>query len=254
MIEVILFVYGLVVGSFLNVLVDRLSQEESITGRSHCDHCKKTLAPADLIPVFSYVFLGGRCRYCKTKLSIQYPLVELLTGVVFVLSWHFAPFMAVPLKLLTVALSCVLLVILVADFKYQIIPDEMQVALVVIGLGMLLLTGAAPSAILWRIAEGALIMAPILFLYLITRGRGMGFGDVKLAFGIGVLLGAINGALALYIAFITGAAVGVVLLLLSKFKMKSKIAFGPFLVAGIVVMFFFEKQVFFVVDKILLNR
>lgn len=254
MLIIALFVYGLAVGSFLNVLADRLPQEEGIGGRSHCDHCKRTLAPADLIPVVSYVFLGGRCRYCKKKLSVQYPVVELITGVVFVLSWYFAPFVSNPLKLLTIALSSVLLVILVADLRYQIIPDEMQIALVVIGTGILLLRGVAPSAVLWRLAEGALVMAPILFLYLVTKGRGMGFGDVKLAFGIGVLLGAVNGGLALYIAFITGATVGMVLLLLSKFKMKSKIAFGPFLVVGIVALFFFESEVFFIVDKILLSR
>lgn len=254
MIEIYLFIFGLFIGSFLNVLIERLSKEESIGGRSHCDFCKHTLAPADLVPVFSYLFLRGKCRYCRKKLSPQYPLVEILTGIIFVLSWTYSPFVTIPLLILTIALSCVLEVIVIADLKYQIIPDEMQIVLVVIGLAMFTLQGVAPSAVLVRIAEGALIMTPILFLYLITKGKGMGFGDVKLAFGIGILLGTYKGALALYIAFLTGAVVGVCLLATTKSKMKSKIAFGPFLVVGIVALFFFEKQVFFVVDKILLNR
>lgn len=250
MLESILFVYGVAIGSFLNVLIDRLSMEEGIGGRSHCDHCKKTLKPKDLIPVFSFLSTGGKCRYCKKKLSLQYPIVELLTGVTYVISWHFSPFDNVPLRILTLALSSVLLVILVADLKYQIIPDEMQVALIVIGIALVILQKAAPSAVLIRVAEGALVMSPILLLYVLTKGRGMGFGDVKLAFGIGLLLGAVNGALALYIAFLSGAIVGVGLLVASRKKMNSKIAFGPFLIVGIVCMFFLKNEVFFVVDKL----
>lgn len=251
---VILFLYGLAIGSFLNVLIDRLSQEEGIGGRSHCDYCKKTLTPRDLIPVLSFLSTRGRCRYCHKRLSLQYPFVEILTGIVFVVSWHFSPFDAVALKLLTLALVSVLLVILGADLKYQIIPDEMQVAMVILGIVLLVMEGAAPSAVALRFAEGALVMAPILLLYALTKGKGMGFGDVKLAFGIGVLLGAVNGAVALYIAFLSGAFVGVILLLASRKKMKSKIAFGPFLVVGIVCMFFFEHQFYLLVDKFFTGR
>lgn len=254
MIDIILMVYGVAFGSFLNVLADRLSKEESIGGRSHCDHCKKTLQPVDLIPVVSYVLLAGKCRYCHKKLSIQYPLMEIVTGVLFVLAWNFGPFAAIPLKLLTIALTSILLVIFVADMRYQIIPDEMQIALVVVGAALFLLQGATPVGVALRIAEGILIMLPILFLYLITKGQGMGFGDVKLAFGIGILLGAFRGGLALYIAFLTGAIIGVGLMVFQRSKMKSKIAFGPFLIVGIVLLFFFQKEVFFVVDKVLPTR
>lgn len=254
MINIILFVYGIAFGSFLNVLADRLSKEESIGGRSHCDHCKKTLQPIDLIPVVSYVMLGGKCRYCHKKLSMQYPLMEVVTGALFVLAWHFGPFAAIPLKLLTIALASILLVIFVADVRYQIIPDEMQVALVLVGLALFLLQGATPIGVALRVSEGVLIMLPILFLYLVTKGRGMGFGDVKLAFGIGILLGAFRGGLALYIAFLIGALVGVGLMILQRSKMKSKIAFGPFLIVGIVLLFFFQKEVFFMVDKVLPTR
>jgi leader peptidase (prepilin peptidase)/N-methyltransferase len=254
MLTIILFVYGLVVGSFLNVLIDRLSMEQSIGGRSHCDHCGKTLRWQDLVPVFSYIYLRGKCRYCKKKLSPQYPLIEILTGLVFVLSWNFSPFDTIPLRILTIALSCVLLVILAADFKYQIIPDEMQVALVGIAVLMLVFHDVPLTGVLIRGVEGVLIMLPILFLYLVTRGRGMGFGDVKLAFGIGVLLGLQRGGLALYIAFLTGAVVGVGLLISGRTKMKNKIAFGPFLIVGIVCLFFFHTQVFLLVDKVLNSR
>ncbi|MBI1863443.1 prepilin peptidase [Candidatus Microgenomates bacterium] len=250
----ILFVYGLAFGSFLNVLADRLSMEQTIGGRSHCDYCKKTLRWNDLIPVISYVLLKGKCRYCHKKLSVQYPLVELVTGVVFVLSWYYSPFTLPILRIFSIALSSVLLVILVADLRYQIIPDEMQVALVGIAMLMILFSGATLTGILLRLGEGILVMLPILILFLLTRGRGMGFGDVKLAFGIGVLLGVYRGGLALYIAFLTGAIVGVGLLASRRTKMKNKIAFGPFLVVGIVCLFYFQKQVFFVVDKLFLTR
>ncbi|NTU72891.1 prepilin peptidase, partial [Candidatus Roizmanbacteria bacterium] len=88
---VFIFILGTAIGSFLNVLIDRLPQGKSIGGRSHCDYCEKQLTPVDLVPVLSFIFLRGKCRYCHKKLSIQYPLMELLTGVIFVLGWLFLP-------------------------------------------------------------------------------------------------------------------------------------------------------------------
>jgi leader peptidase (prepilin peptidase) / N-methyltransferase len=267
--QVFLFVLGTAIGSFLNVLIDRLPKEESINGRSHCDYCKKKLSALDLIPVFSFIALKGKCRYCKKKLSYFYPFVEVLTGVVFVLVWNFAPiqqlqqadlmnmyklfglskFTTIDVgmasmifqKILYVGMASTIIAIFFADLKYHVIPDSLQF---VIGILILLLHIVMPSKFLPDLLAGVIIMSPILILFLITRGKGMGFGDVKLAFLIGFLLGLKGGFWALYIAFIVGALVGAVLLIIGKKKMKSKIAFGPYLLLGMVTLLFFPQPFF----------
>lgn len=208
---------GLAVGSFLNVLIDRLPRGENvITGRSKCDYCRKTLRWFELIPLISFIVQRGRCRRCHKKLSWQYPIIELITAAAFA-------FGANPL------LFSSLLVIFVADFKYQIIPDSM----IVFGLLGVLLQGHP----FWISAVGASLF--FFFLWAITHGKGMGLGDVKLAFLMGLLLGFPNIIIACYIAFLTGAGVGVILILLGKKKLKEKIAFGPFLVTGTIIAYFF---------------
>ena len=225
--EVLLFVVGLCVGSFLNVLIDRLPKDESIwLGRSHCDYCKKTLRWFELIPLLSYFFQRGRCLRCHKKLSIQYPIVELTTGLMFV--FLHAQGRALNSQLSELIILSSLLVIFVSDLKYMIIPDSMIVS----GILGVLLQGPAFAAFQGRAfsAIGAAVF--FLILFLITGGRGMGFGDVKLAFLLGLWLGFPQIVIALYVAFLTGAAVGVTLILGGKKGLKSKIAFGPFLIVG----------------------
>src|SRR3989344_25048 len=132
--SIFLFFLGTIIGSFLNVLIDRLPREESIMGRSHCDHCKKTLSPIDLIPVLSFLFLKGKCRYCGKKLSLQYPGIEILTGVLFVLIYNFKFLIYnsnsnFEFQISNYAIVSCLIVIFFIDLKNQIIPDEMQIAL-----------------------------------------------------------------------------------------------------------------------------
>ncbi len=221
MTTVFLFVLGLMVGSFVNVLIDRLPKGESIGGRSHCDHCNKTLRWYELIPVLSYFMQRGKCRRCHTGLSMQYPLVEIITAVGFTLL-H-----ALPEYLLFISL----LVIFVADLKYQIIPDSM----IVLGILGAVLMGAHLIPALGSFA----------FLYLlwaVTRGKGLGFGDVKFAFFMGLLLGFPGVVIAFYIAFLTGALVGVILMIGRHKTWKSKIAFGPFLVVGTVAAAIWQPQ------------
>ncbi|MEK7078888.1 MAG: A24 family peptidase, partial [Patescibacteria group bacterium] len=145
--------------------------------------------------------------------------------------------------------SC-LIVIFFIDLKNQIIPDEMQIALFISILFLRVMGSIGVVGVMWGMLEGLVAMLPILFLYLITRGRGMGFGDVKLAFNMGFLLGIKGGFVAIYLGFILGAFFGIVLLLMKKKKMKSKIAFGPFLVAGMVIVMFFEKPIFSLIQRI----
>jgi leader peptidase (prepilin peptidase)/N-methyltransferase len=228
-----LFILGLLVGSFVNVLIDRLPKGESVLwGRSRCDHCKKTLRWYELIPVMSFIVQSGRCRRCHKRLSVQYPVIELATGIGFTLLHSF------PLYLLFISL----LVIFVADLKYQIIPDSM----IVLGFAATILNWFMRSMPLWDILQYAITgLACFVVFYLIwivTRGRGLGFGDVKFAPLMGLLLGFPGAVIALYVAFLTGALAGVILMVGRKKTWKSKIAFGPFLVLGTVVALIWQPQ------------
>lgn len=234
-INFLLFILGLAIGSFANVLIDRTPKGEDVfTFPSHCDFCKKPLRWYELIPVISWVIQGGRCRRCRHQLSVQYPLVELSTGVAFVLLYQvFSSTLPIFLSSYLIFLS--LLVIFVADLKYQIIPDSM----VVLGLLGSLLQGVALQS--WASAVGSSLF--FLLLSIITRGRGMGLGDAKLAFLLGLILGFPKIVIALYAAFLTGAGVGVILILTGKKKLKSKIAFGPFLIVGTVVAILWGEKI-----------
>ena len=145
--------------------------------------------------------------------------------------------------MITFGLFSVFLTIFVADVKYHLIPDSLQFVFLVLALCYHLVQAASWLMLGSFIVSGILVMLPILILYLITRGRGMGFGDVKLAFVIGFLLGTIPGWIALYIGFIAGSVVGVALLITKKKKLKSQIAFGPFLIIGIVLSVFYQTEI-----------
>ena len=261
MFYILIFILGIAVGSFLNVLIDRLPQEETIMGRSHCDHCKKDLEWHDLLPIFSYIYLGGKCRRCKTKLSFYYPLVEFITGAMFVwVFMHLRPvgeigrigdigeaLLTIHNQTLTVIallgiVSCAI-VIFFSDFKYQIIPDSIQVTLFSFSFLYLITQGITPNIFLNHVLAAFITMLPILVLFLITKGKGMGFGDVKLAFTMGFLLGIKGGLASVYIGFITGAAIGIILIIFRIRKLRSKIAFGPFLIIGLLTAFFFNYKV-----------
>ncbi|PJB87841.1 hypothetical protein CO083_04860 [Candidatus Roizmanbacteria bacterium CG_4_9_14_0_8_um_filter_34_12] len=273
-----IFILGAAIGSFLNVLIDRWLNDQPITGRSCCDHCKKQLKSLDLIPIFSFLFLSGRSRCCNKKLSWQYPLVEMVTGVLFVLvviaspalrdvaislpigqsiltgllPFDYATSSVVSLRvnllamiLMLATVSC-LIVIFFADVKYQIIPDQIQILLFLFSIFYFLFSSNwSIQSLIIRLLSGVVVMLPILLIYLISRGRGMGFGDVKLAFNMGILLGIKGGLLALYFAFIIGGIFGAYLLLSKKKKLKSKIAFGPFLVLGTIILLFFNPIIIF---------
>lgn len=236
--ELLVFVLGLCVGSFLNVLIDRLPKGESIwLDRSRCDWCKKTLRWFELIPLLSFILQQGRCRRCHKKLSFQYPIVELITGIGFVViqGQVFDARQGLALGLIFSSL----LVIFVADLKYMIIPDSM----IILGIIGVLIQGRALGELQGSALSGMGAAVFFLVLFLITRGRGMGLGDVKLAFLLGLWLGFPRIVIAIYLAFLTGALVGVTLILTGKKGMKSKIAFGPFLVLGGSIAYFYSEQI-----------
>lgn len=254
-----IFLLGLFLGSFLNVLADRLSKEQTIGGRSKCDICKHQLAWFDLVPIISFTLLKGRCRYCRAPISFGHVYAEIITGVIFILTWYLSHqfYPTTALHVIHIVIAAILIVMLLSDIRYQIIPDEMQIALGIAGLArFFFLTVNIYKPILPQIYNleyvylvgqliggGLIVSLPLLVIFLITKGKGMGFGDVKLTFNMGLVLGMWNGLYALYIGFISGGIVGALILLSKRAKLKSKIAFGPFLVLGLYIMLFYWYEV-----------
>lgn len=240
---VYLFFIGACVGSFLNVLIDRLPKAETIFGRSHCDFCNKKIPWYDLIPLISFILLRGRTRCCGKKLSFFYPLVEELTGALFVAVYFFIPTQTGLEKFALFGIISCLIVIFFADAKYTIIPDEILIACAIFSLPFFL-----------QSPRDHLLAAFILYLFFqlihsLSKGHAMGFGDVKFAAVIGFLQGLKTGAVSVYLAFLIGGVVGMILVGVHQKKMKSKIAFGPFLVIGMIITMFFEKELFLLIDQ-----
>ncbi|MFC1627390.1 prepilin peptidase [Patescibacteria group bacterium] len=238
----VLFLFGLAVGSFLNVVIYRLRYGDSpARGRSYCDHCKKPIAWFDNIPLLSFFLLRGKCRQCKKIIPLAYPLIELLIGVQFVWvywllkvnynffhSWE--GFYSLGLLIYWLVLFSGSITIAIYDLKYMLIPDEVLLSL--IGVSFLRLFVSHQWEVLWS-ALGSTVF--IFSLWWITKKKGMGFGDVKLAFLMGLVLGFPRILVAYFLAFLTGAIWGVILIIINKKKLKSKIAFGPFLILGMLV-------------------
>lgn len=239
---IVFFIFGLAIGSFMNVLALRydgghfLFDPTVIGGRSHCPHCKHTLRWFELVPLASFLIQRGRCRNCGARIGIQYPLVELLSGAIFVSvpwalpqsSWFFVGLWILALE--------TLLLIAYIDLRLRIIPDELTVLLALAAIFETVFLGNAWTGH----ALGALFGAGFFgLLALATRGKGMGMGDVKLGLPLGFLFGWPNILLLYAAAFVIGAVVGVILILTRKKSRKSEVPFAPFLVLGAYLTFFF---------------
>lgn len=244
----LIFLLGLGVGSFLNVLIDRLPREESFTkGRSYCESCKKTLRWYDLIPLLSFIILKAKCRYCRSPISHYYPVVELTTGLLFV-AVLFLPgeftitFITIINLIFYLFIASGLIVVFFVDLKYGIIPDKVVYPAVAVTFIFLVTNRQSPIANHIFSAISAFLF--FLLIFLATRGRGMGFGDVKLAFLIGLILGFPKILVAFYAAFLTGALLSIILILAKKKKFKgSTIPFGPFLVIGTFIALFWGDDI-----------
>src|ERR1700722_3207061 len=243
-----IFIFASAIGSFLGVVVDRLGSKESIwKGRSHCDHCRHTLGVFDLFPIFSFLLLGGKCRYCHKKLSWFYPSIEVCTALVYIAAssvvvTHPAESVFQLQHLIQLfyyfILSGALIFIFFADLRYGIIPfNAVAVALCMTIVWYFLspILGLQIN-IIASIASALGVGGFFLLLFILTKGRGMGFGDVVYAFLMGFTLGFPGVFLGLYIAFITGAIVSLLLVAMKKKRFKGgTIPFGPFLVSGTLV-------------------
>lgn len=242
MIILLVTLFGLCVGSFLNVLIDRIVRSESvIKGRSYCESCKKDLQFLDLIPVISFVLLKGKCRYCKTQLSLYYPLVEITTGILFALVVLYFGISSIPLILYYLFLVFSLIAIFFTDLKYGIIPDKVLFPAILVSFVYLLLN---TQYLILNTISGVGSFLFFLLLFLITKGRGMGLGDVKYAFFMGLFLGFPKIISGLYVAFLTGALVSLILIIGGKKKFRgSTVPFGPFLVIGTLVGYIWGDKI-----------
>ncbi len=251
------FIFGLIIGSFLNVVIYRYNTGRGIGGRSFCMSCNSTLLWYELIPFFSFIIQKGKCNNCSCRISYQYIAVEFLTAVVFVLTlWTLLPLQLLlgtflSMIYLAVVMS-ILIVITVYDLKHKIIPDALVYTfsiLAFIGIfGIWDLTFSLPS--IEYLLAGPLLALPFAVLWFISRGAWIGLGDAKLVLGLGWFLGLSGGGAAIILAFWIGAVVGLSLIalgyitklfLFSKtLTIKSEIPFGPFLVLGTFLVFLFN--------------
>lgn len=239
-----LFIIGGVIGSFLGVLADRLSTGRTIVkGRSYCESCKHPLSTFDLIPLFSFLFLKGRCRYCKALIPQSIFIIELKTGLLFAFLYYLSTLYSWDLITLVYNLTIVscFIVIIFADYKYSIIPD--QITFILLLTILLYLFFFDQPHIFASIITAFISFTFFLFLFLITKGKGMGIGDIKLVFVLGLLLGFPKIIPAFYLAFLTGAVVSIILIVWKKKKLRgTTIPFGPFLVLAAFISHLFGNQ------------
>ena len=247
-----IFLFGAAIGSFLNVVILRTHAGKSFDGRSECPNCKHQLAVLDLIPILSYLLLSGKCRYCKRKLSFQYPLVELLTAVSFTLvflsqiSSLLNPFFLLTFAFLLFVVS-VLIVISVYDLRWGIIPDKIiipaSIAAFLYQLVFNLILVQNYKLLIINLALAFGISVFFFLIILVTRGRGMGGGDFKLSIFIGLALGWPLALVAIFLGFLTGALAAVMLILLGKKSFKQTVPFGPFLALGALLTILVGKEI-----------
>ena len=244
-------IFGLIIGSFLEAYTSRAPIGEKISkGRSKCPHCKKQILAKDKIPLISFLLLGGKCRNCTSPIPRRCPIIELTTATLFTIMFLFQPQIIanipwlsnLPSLLVTgyvLLITALLVATFITDFEYQIILDE----IVFLGLiaTLLLLIFYFPPFLYPHLVAGFVSALFLLSLHLITKGRGMGLGDVKLALFVGTVLGPFASFIWMFLSFIIGAIFGLVLLATKTKKFKDKIAFGPFLVIAFFVYIFLAQ-------------
>lgn len=256
------FIFGAIVGSFLNVVAYRFKTgKKFIYGRSFCMSCGKSLRWYELIPIFSFLFLRGRCSRCKSRISPQYLFVEIATGLLFVMVLYkflpffvFSPWVTSLLIILNLVVFCLLLLILIYDIRHKIIPNNFVYPFIVISFLLLFINPfpGGPVFILpsWQsLIAGPVLALPFVLLWLFSKGRLMGLGDGKLILGIGWCLGLSAGLFSLIVGFWVGALTSLLLIVFPKklfgfkkrnFNLKSEIPMAPFLIVSMVITYLFS--------------
>lgn len=234
------FTLGLILGSFYNVVGLRVPNNQSIARpRSHCTKCKRTLAALELIPVFSYLIQKGKCKGCGTKISAIYPTIEATTGLLFVYAFYHFGFSWE--TIVAFAFISLLIIIFVSDIHYMIIPDK--VLLFFAPIFLLMRYTLAPIDPWWNPLLGAVIGFSLLLAIAIISKGGMGGGDIKLFAVIGIVLGWQGVLLAFFLSTLLGAVVGIIGLKLGKMRRGEPIPFGPYIVVGTLLTYFFENPI-----------
>ncbi len=232
----IVFVFGLLLGSFSNVCIYRMPRKESVVlPASHCTACNTPIRAIDNIPVLSYVFLGGKCRKCHEPISIIYPAIELVTALLltavylkFGFTWE---------ALIYGVVSFFLVIITVIDIQHQIIPDKITLPGIVFGLA----AGSYLTGV-WDSLFGFLLGGGLFYLLAVLSRGGMGGGDIKFIAGAGALLGWQKVLLVIFSGAMLGSVIGLLLMAVKKKGRKSLIPFGPFLAAGTLIAIFFGND------------
>lgn len=249
---ILIFIYGLLIGSFLNVCIYRLPRDESIAfPASHCPSCSTSLKWYDNIPLFSYLTLQGRCRYCKDKISAQYPIVEVMNAIIYlVLFYKFklsVDFIAYAL------ITSALIVVFFIDLKHMIIQDKLIVTIVLFEILHKLALYFTDGEVALKTSLLGAFLAGLLFLFIVVASRGgMGDGDITLIAALGFILGTRLIFLNIFLSFLIGAVVSVGLL---GFKIKTRkdpIPFGPFIIiAFLLVLLFGESMINWYINLII---
>jgi len=240
MIPAFIILVGLVLGSFLAAFTYRFPKGETLKGRSKCPKCNKKIAWYDNVPLLSYILLKGKCRKCKGEISLRYPAIEASTSLILLGMWkttisvYYWPF--------TIFLTLLLISIFVIDLEKKIIPDFLVFLGIVVVFFVYLLT--SNPLIFENIFAGLLMASFLLLLNLVTRGRGMGLGDVKLAILGGLLLGIKYSVVWMFLSFLIGSVVGIILILTKRSKFGQQIPFGPFLVLSLFIVILFGESIF----------
>jgi leader peptidase (prepilin peptidase) / N-methyltransferase len=251
------FIFGAIIGSFLNVVINRFNTGRSINGRSFCPSCGQKINWYDLVPIISWIILRGKCRECHSKISPQYPLVEFSTATLFTLLYLNFSFLFLEKPLIffifyfwIAIIFAILVVIFVYDLKHKIIPDMLSYIFAGMGLVQTLIlipyiSSFGMTSFYLDLLAGLIFFIPFFLLWYISNGRWIGLGDGKLVLGIGWFLGFTYGLNAIVLAFWLGAIFSLGLLLIAKLKkgtkhitMKSEIPFGPFLILATILEFF----------------
>lgn len=231
---IMFFIYGIVFGSFFNVVGLRVPKKESIVSpSSRCATCDRELGATDLVPVFSYLFLQGKCRRCGSKISAIYPFMEFVTGVLFAISFYKLGF-SVELVIAILFIS-LLVIITVSDMAYMLIPNKVLLPFAVVLFGARLFI---PLESWWDSLLGALVGFGVLYIIAVVSKGGMGGGDVKLFFVIGLVLGTVHTLLTLFLASVIGTIVGMILLRRAGNGRKTPIPFGPSIALAAVIAYF----------------
>jgi len=242
---IFIFILGTLIGSFLNVVIFRIPKGESISfPPSHCQNCKTRLTAIDLIPIISYIYLRGKCRSCGEKVSVQYPIIEGITGLVFIFTYlNFG----VSFEFLEYAMILSLLVaIFVIDYKHYIIPDGMNLLIFLVALGFLIagffMGDQGLSDVLYRFY--GLILGGGFFLLVAIITGAMGGGDIKIMAALGFLFGFTQTLVLIFFSFIIGGLMSGLLLVLKLKKRKDHIPFGPFIcLAAFITIFWGEELI-----------